>query len=220
MHQGENGRGMILMINDRNEIREKTGLEVGKVFLFDEIEDGTKELYDDNSNKPILYDDSLGNFHMLPKSEEKKQKISNINNKMKSICEELKNKLKEYQYPYQVKMQRGRSNALNETGMIDAFNYIRAINISNCEKKYDMMFSRFYINNNEEVNCIIGSYQFAYSNKSDYSYLVYPKSKEGKEHFSVSLEREYYNPITKYDCNNDINDIVNEFLEYIKAHEK
>lgn len=79
------------------------------------------------------------------------------------------------------------------------------------------MFSRFFISDDNSVNCKLCAYQFGFSEKTMSSYLLYPKSCEAKEKGSLELNYEYYNPIITYmEDGSDIDMLVNEFLDYIK----
>ena len=85
-------------------------------------------------------------------------------------------------------------------------------------EKYDIMFSRFFISDDNSVNCKLCAYQFGFSEKTMSSYLLYPKSCEAKEKGSLELNYEYYNPIITYmEDGSDIDMLVNEFLDYIKT---
>lgn len=204
-----------MMIDNKEKIKNKTGLEIGKLWVGKEE---IKSLYN-NENNPILFDDESGNFHMLPEENEDsvKEQIKGIKEKRNAIIECLEGKLKEKKYVDKYKINKfcgiGRSGALKKTDMMDAFNYIRVED--NGDRKYDLMFSRFFIDNNT-VNCIICSYQFAFSKAEDYSYLRYPKSERAKSEFSINLESGYYNPITEYKDEN-VDNVVNEFIEYIES---
>lgn len=167
------------MTNDKKTIKEITGLDIGKVY-FENSE--TDELYD---MTPILFDKSSGNFHMLPKNMPDVEKaIQGIENKREKIEAALEDALKENEnlkgrYKVNKRCGKGRSAVLKDTGMIHAFDYIRVEGDKG--EKYDIMFSRFFISDDNSVNCKLCAYQFGFSEKTMSSYLLYPKSCEAKE---------------------------------------
>lgn len=170
---------------------------------------------------PILFDKSSGNFHMLPKNMPDVEKaIQGIENKREKIEAALEDALKENEnlkgrYKVNKRCGKGRSAVLKDTGMIHAFDYIRVEGDKG--EKYDIMFSRFFISDDNSVNCKLCAYQFGFSEKTMSSYLLYPKSCEAKEKGSLELNYEYYNPIITYmEDGSDIDMLVNEFLDYIK----
>lgn len=211
------------MINDRKAIKEETGLDIGKLWFKNEE---IKELYDD-SQEPILYDKKFGNFHMLPNANmpninEIKKEIEKIGNKREKIIDNLDEELKKLNGSYKINKYCGigKSKAIKQTGMINAFSYIRVEDTKdNC---YDIMFSKFFVENGR-VNCILCDYQFSFSvkDKQCKSYETYSISKEDSSTFKFNDFNEYYNPCTKYDCSteNDVKAIVKEFIEYINKRE-
>lgn len=208
------------MINDIKAIKEETGLDIGKLWFQNEE---IKELYDD-SQEPILYDKKSGNFHMLPNANvtninEIKKEIEEIGNKRKKIINNLDEELKKLNGSYKINKYCGigKSKAIKQTGMINAFSYIRVEDTKdNC---YDIMFSKFFVEN-DTVNCILCDYQFSFMKQSA-SYKAYPRNKEDGSTFKFNAFNEYYNPCTKYGCNteNEVKAIVKEFIEYINKHE-
>ena len=146
--------------------------------------------------------------------------LQGIENKREKIEAALEDALKENEnlkgrYKVNKRCGKGRSAVLKDTGMIHAFDYIRVEGDKG--EKYDIMFSRFFISDDNSVNCKLCAYQFGFSEKTMSSYLLYPKSCEAKEKGSLELNYEYYNPIITYmEDGSDIDMLVNEFLDYIK----
>lgn len=208
------------MINDKDKIKDTTGLSIGKVFF-----DGKEysEIYD---KELVLYDVSSGNFHLLPNDDmenlpEVKEAIQNIPSKRQVIITELEKKLEGSELKVNKRVgHRVVNKAIKATGMECAFYYIRVEGKNNY--RYDLMFSRFYTDKDEvsderTVNCVLCSYQFAYSQYDDYSYLVYPESGRERTDNSISFKKGYYNPYTQYELNSgdDIDKITQEFVDYI-----
>ena len=144
-----------MMTNDKELIKKMTGLDIGKVWL--KNSKINSELYDDEQ---ILFDTRRGNFHMLPKDTLVVEKaIQGIKNKRIKILNVLEKRI-EAGYKINKRYGNGKSEALKRTGMINAFDYIRVE--SDAGEKYDLMFSRFFISDDNSVNCRLCSYQFAF----------------------------------------------------------
>ncbi len=203
------------MTNDKELIKKMTGLDIGKVWL--KNSKINSELYDDEQ---ILFDTRRGNFHMLPKDTLVVEKaIQGIKNKRIKILNVLEKRI-EAGYKINKRYGNGKSEALKRTGMINAFDYIRVE--SDAGEKYDLMFSRFFISDDNSLNCRLCSYQFAFFGKEICSYQLYPNSYEAGKKCDLDLECEYYNPSTNYtiEDDSDINVVVEEFWKYIKSKKK
>lgn len=98
-------------------------------------------------------------------------------------CVNLAVGLAKGRYKVNKRCGKGRSAVLKDTGMIHAFDYIRVEGDKG--EKYDIMFSRFFISDDNSVNCKLCAYQFGFSEKTMSSYLLYPKSCEAKEKGSL-----------------------------------
>lgn len=96
------------------------------------------------------------------------------------------------------------------------FNYLRA-STGNCN--YDLMFFRMALNKNEQqVECVLKSIQFACNNNITYSYELYPEStKNGDGKIDESGTNIYYNPhVNFYDSEMEI---CNAFMDFIELNE-
>ena len=96
------------------------------------------------------------------------------------------------------------------------FNYLR-VSTGNCN--YDLMFFRMALNKNEQqVECVLKSIQFACNNNITYSYELYPKStKNGDGKIDESGTNIYYNPhVNFYDSEMEI---CNAFMDFIELNE-
>lgn len=210
------------MTNNIELIEEKTGYTVGKIKL------GEYVFQECNKEKPIIFDTTLGNFHLLPIIQTDKEKklidIANcsIKNKRDSLIDLIgeqisANKIQECRINKRYGI--ARSNVIKECGGRYIFNYIR-VESKRSDLVYDLMFIRFYLSG-KEVNCNLCSYQFSLQKAEAYSCYAYPESEEGGRGKKYWNNIEYYNPKTEYiiDNDSDLNKIVEEFCDYINENE-
>lgn len=174
-------------------------------------EKGKYILDNKNEGNAYYFDGSkkLGNFHLIPccnKDEIDKMILGKLLN-VRHILEGLLKK----KDGWSLKKCEGKVKYYG-----NLFNYLRA-STGNCN--YDLMFFRMALNKNEQqVECVLKSIQFACNNNITYSYELYPEStKNGDGKIDESGTNIYYNPhVNFYDSEMEI---CNAFMDFIELNE-
>lgn len=193
------------------------GTEKGPKDIAEYVEEsGIYKCYSDEKHIARFFDDSSGNFHLMPKD----KKILNacqqeITEKRDKIFV-LLNQYTEGKIEWKLKDKRTGNGKKQYHSL---YNYLR-IEVKN--RKYDLMFFRMAINKEiKEVKCIIKSVQFAFSLDAA-SCDMYPELLDDQENIESIWEKEnkaqyYFNPKVAFE---DDMAIVKNFIEYIETNEK
>lgn len=229
-------------------INENESINVKNKEKYNLFLDGAKiPFYDYNQNevtKKIL-DVSLGNYHLAPKNSYLKDCVAKaIFNNLVAIEDHIKKKDKKILYENEgIIFNKGQHVLRKSTTYEQIYSYIR---IQTEKYYYDLMGFRMGKDDDSCISCKLKSYQFICADKNTFkgntqkfkSWQVYPGSLEDGVETLPSMKNPcknfpdaivfYHNPKTKFISKNDLNkeewnksieEIVKEFLDFIKVNE-
>lgn len=168
----------------------------------------------------ILYDSGSGNVHMIPQDPEIAKKYSDvIKKKCKEILVEIKNKLKYENMEYHSKIKNEKKRIVpakilkgtlyENSGFLFSF-----LSVSYNDTKYDLVFNRFFFDNDNKLNCILPCFQIKVydKNKSEPPSIgFYPNISSDKEQWSK--KDVYYN--FDVGINEPEDKIAEKFLKFV-----
>lgn len=169
-----------------------------------------------NQENTFLYDNRSGNVHFFPEDKKLADCWSKkITKKREEILNALKEKIKERNRNYKISRRGGTAKFANGTAYEEAQSIFKYIGIDSDNRKYDLIFCRFY-KTEGNVNCILNGIQFeSYDSKVLRSIDIYPVSEKDGEKTCLKdgVTNYYYNPYVKFDDKAD--DIADAFLEFL-----
>lgn len=205
-----------------------TGYYIGEMHLKTKQGKNHLEIYmpneEEKQNKIFVFDENSGNAHFYPEDLKLAKELSNeIDNKRKEIHKALEQKIKKRNFTTYILPKLRNNTAIKctkGTQYYEADSYLRFIRIKCNNRKYDLVFCRFYRNDEKKtINCILNELQFEYT-RNEKSYSIYPTSdKNGAKTYEEINKKKgyYYNPKVSLLDNPD--DIADEFLDFITKSE-
>ncbi len=188
------------MTSDKKIIKKLTGLSIGKVFL-NNIE------YDAQAKGDRQLDYCSGNFHLFPVIEDQSDNWKSYLDKEKEIFKRdqeylSQNKLSGFG---QIVVGTGTLTGIPERYMakkgMGINNFFRTLTVEKDKRFYVILLKRFYIDEDNKVNCIFGKVQFYSSLNGKINEDDIAKSNEDKAKSKVSIgdgEEEAYPKIIHY----------------------
>lgn len=198
--------------NDKNEFP----MEVGTLSVACKTGRCELEIYEpEEGDKPYVYDQKTGNFHLLPADEEVFQHISKeITEKRNAILAELKLLLENQQDKEIVlksshKRVGGNIVPLAPNDKYRGGHLFANIEVKKGDKQYFLFFIRFYTDEQKAVHCILKEYQFRCENMK--AYCAYPATCELG--VTETVCRTFYNPEIPFECESSM--IAKCFLDFV-----
>ncbi len=209
----------------------RIGVSFGNLYSHDI--DNKVKLYistdEERKRKPeLLYDKATGNVHMTPDdlilAEQRSKDIEKIGT---DILHYIKEEIEKEECYQNINCKRKR---LSQAKIFDGtdfknckflFSYVRVI----CNNtKYDLVFNRFYFDENDRVNCILLCPQIEMYNESLNGSKKRDKSPKTKNYPKASDENRWNEDYTYYNFGVDLyspsKDIAKAFLDFVIATEE